>query len=47
MGNYSVVNGFPWVDIKTALGAVNAFIGKLKQRFFGHMIDNPVFANWF
>jgi hypothetical protein len=36
MGYYGIINGFPWVDVKPALGAVNAAIGKFKELLFGH-----------
>src|SRR5476651_1334051 len=38
MGNYSIVNRFPRIDIKFTLRAVNALICKFKQRFFWHMM---------
>jgi len=30
MGNYGIINRFPGVNIKFALGAVNSSVGKFK-----------------
>ena len=43
MGDHGIINRFPGVDIEFTLGAVDAFVGKLKQRFFSHVV---LTTNW-
>jgi hypothetical protein len=45
VGNYGIFYGFPWVDVKSPLGAINALIGKFQQWFFWHIGNNRLLAN--